>query len=143
MPTLPTNAAFLAAIQGMTVTGVTRHYDEPPKALSTADLPAAFPLWPGATLNDMVTTCINDGKTRSIGFVICVEASGQGTHAQNYDQFAALMDNLEAAMHTALNDTANFYTYEMSTVPGYAVGENTYWAIAALITITSTLGGGF
>lgn len=142
MPTLLTNANFLAAIQGITVTGVTRHFDDPPEALSTADLPAAFPLWPGADFLDMVTSCVDTGKTRSIGFVVCVEASGQGTYALNYARYATLMDNLETALETAFPaTTVNFYTFEMTTVPNYAVADQTYWAIVATIRISATLGG--
>ena len=40
---------FLAAIQAMHVTGLTRHYEEPPGSLSTADLPAGFPLMPNGS----------------------------------------------------------------------------------------------
>ena len=141
MPTLLSNANFLAAVQGMTVTGVTRHYDNPPQQLTTADLPAAFPLWPAANMPDMITSCINDGKTRTVGFVICVEAGGQGTNKLNYARYAALMDNIETALATAFSTTVNFYTYEMATVPDYPVADMTYWAIITTINIMATLGG--
>jgi len=141
MPAMLSNANFLSAIQGMTVTSVTRHFDDPPQSLSTADLPAAFPLWPSANFLDMPTSCLDTGKTRTIGFVICIEASGQGTNKLNYARYAALMDNLETAINTAFQTAVNYYTFEMSTVPDYAVGDNTYWAIVATISIMATLGG--
>ena len=142
MPAMISNATFIAAIQGMTVTGVTRHFDDPPESLSTADLPAAFPLWPGSNMLDMVTSCIDTGKTRTMGFVICVEASGQGTNATKYAQYAALMDNLETALETAFPaTTVNYYTFEYNTVPGYPVADQTYWAIVATIQVMATLGG--
>ena len=141
MPTLLSNANFLSAVQGMAVTGVTRHYDNPPQALTTADLPAAFPLWPMANMLGWVTSCINDGKTRTIGFVICVEASGQGSNALNYARFAALMDNIETSLATAFSTAVNFYTYEMTTVPDYPVADMRYWAIITTINIMATLGG--
>ena len=141
MPAMLSNAAFLTAVQAMTVTGVTKHFDNPPASLNTADLPAAFPLWPGANFLDMPTSCKNTGKTRTIGFVIAVEASGQGTYALNYGKFASLMDNLESSIDTAFTSAANFYTYEMSTIPNYPVGDNTYWSIVVTITISATLGG--
>jgi len=141
MPAMISNATFIAAIQAMAVTGVTRHFDDPPESLSTADLPAAFPLWPAAGLGDMPTSCIDTGKTRTMGFVICVEASGQGTNATKYAQFAALMDNLESAIATSFSTAVNFYTFEYNTVPGYPVGDQTYWAIVATIQVMATLGG--
>jgi len=139
--TLINNAAFLAAIQGATVTGVTRHYDYPPESLDTADLPAAFPIWPSANFLDMPTSCVDTGKTRSIGFIVCTEASGQATSKLKYAQFAALMDNIEAALATALSTIEYFYTYDMTTLPNYPVGDNTYWAIATTVTISAMLGG--
>ena len=141
MATMLSNAAFLTAVQGMTVTSVTRHYDEPPESLSTADLPAAFPLWPSADFLDMPTSCIDTGKTRTIGFVICIEPQGQATNAINYAQFAALMDNLETAINTAFSTTVNFYTFTLSTLPNYRVADLEYWSIVAQITIMATLGG--
>ena len=141
MATMLSNANFLAAIQGMTITGVTRHYDNPPLSLNTADLPAAFPLWPGADMLDLPFSCLDTGRTRTIGFVVCIEPSGQGTSALTYARFAALMDNLETAINTAFTTSVNFYTYSMSTLPNYPVGDNDYWSILVTISIMSTLGG--
>jgi len=134
MPALPTNAAFRDALQSMTVTGVTTHYDYPPESLG--ELPAAFCSMPTATLGDYLVSCTNEDKTRSMIYVICVEASAQDTNLTNYEALATLMDNLETALDTALATLANFYTYEMTT-GAYAVSGIEYWAIVTTISVRS------
>ncbi len=133
---MATNAAFLSAIQGLTITGVTRHYDEPPASLSTADLPAAFPLMPSGALGEKALSCFAQNKTRSIGFVICLEAVGQGTQPQNYGLIAARMDNLETALDALEKSQggtlANFLEYEMGAEI-FEVAGNAYWAIVATV----------
>lgn len=135
MPSTPNNAAFVSAMQGLSITGVTRHYDEPPASVNTADLPAAFPMLPSGTLGERLTTCINDSKTRSMQFVIIIEAVGQGTQAQNYARIAALMDNLETALDALT--TANFTDYEITANTTVAVAGNEFWSIVADVTMRS------
>jgi len=128
-----TNATFIAAIQAMTVTGVTRHYDEPPASIDIASGPCAFPLMPSADRGEMITSCVNMSKTRTIGYVIVIDATGQGTQAQNYGKLAALMDNLETALDALTPTTFNFVEYEITTSGNYPVGGSDYWAIIASI----------
>lgn len=133
---MATNAAFLAAIQGLTITGVTRHYDEPPRSLHTADLPAAFPLMPSGALGEKSLSCYDTNKTRSIGFVVAIEPTGQDTQAANYGKLAAVMDNMETAfdgLEKSQGGTlANFIEYEMAAEI-FPVAGNDYWAIVATV----------
>jgi len=134
MPSMPSNANFLAAIQAMTVTGVDRHYDEPPASVDISAGECAFPTMPDAARGEQVSTCVYQSMTRSIGYVIIVEATGQGTQPQNYAKLAALMDNLETALNALAPGTVNFIEYEISTTGNYPVGGSEYWAIVATIT---------
>lgn len=135
MPSMWTNAEFIAAIQAMTVTGVDRHYDEPPASIDISDGECAFPLMPSTEQGDYVSTCINMSKARSVGYVIVVDGTGQGTQAQNYGKLAALMDNLETALD-GLNQ--NFIQYSITTTGDYLIGDSAYWAIVADITVTES-----
>lgn len=138
MPTLTNNAAFLAAFQAMTVTGVTRHYDEPPASIDIATGPCAFPTMPSGDRGEMITSCVDTSKTRNIGYVIIVEAGGQGTQAQNYGKLAALMDNLETALDALTGTPAktfNFLDYAITTTGNYPIGDSDYWAIVAQISV--------
>ncbi len=134
---MATNAAFLTAIQAMTVTGVSRHYEEPPRKLSTADLPAAFPLMPSGALGEKSLSCYDTNKTRSIGYVVAIEPVGQGTQAENYGQLAAVMDNMETAFDALEKSQggtlANFIEYEIAAEI-FAVAGIDYWSIVATIS---------
>ena len=134
MPDLPTNAAFRDAMQTMTVTGVTTHYDYPPESLG--ELPAAFCQLPGASLGEYAVSCINENRTRTIGYIICLEAVAQDKNEQNYELIATAMDNLETALHTTLATLANFYGYDI-TAGEYRVAGIAYWAIMASVTVRS------
>ena len=128
-----TNAAFLTAVQGWTVSGVTRHYDEPPQSLQTADLPAAWPMLPsGEMLGDVSTCADGKNKTRSIELVIAIEPVGQGTNPTNYGQIAALADAIETTLDA---DSTFIFPLEYSIASGIRpVAGNNYWTISAQIT---------
>ena len=134
MPALPSNATFIAAIQAMTVTGVTLHYDEPPQSVDISEGYCAFPTMPDASRGEQVSTCINNSKLRSIGYVIILEATGQSIQSDNYGALAAVMDNLETAIDGLAPATVNFVEYEISTTGNYPVGGSEYWAVVATIT---------
>lgn len=125
----PTNVAFLAAIQAMSVTSVAKHYDFPPLSLSAGDLPAAFPLMPVSGQGEPLATCLDLSKTRSIGYVICVEALGLDIQELNYGKMAALMDKLETALDALA--IANFIEYDIITTTEFGVGKNNFWSIVA------------
>lgn len=129
---MATNAAFLAAIQAISVTGVAHHYDYPPLSLNTGDLPAAFPLMPSGAMGEWITSCIATNKTRAIAFVVCVEPVGQDLQPMNYAKLAALMDNLETALDALT--VSNFIEYEISTTAEFDVAGINYWAIVANIS---------
>lgn len=135
MPVLTNNASFLSAIQAMNVTGVTRHYDEPPASVDIATGAAAFPTMPSGDRGEMITSCVAMSKSRNIGYVIIVEASGQGTQAQNYAKLAALMDALETSLDALTPGTFNFLEYTIGTNGNYLIGDSAYWAIVADITV--------
>ena len=137
MPALTNYANFLSAIQSMTVTGVDRHYDEPPASVDISAGECAFPTMPTGDRGDLVFSCIDSGKSRSIGYVIIVDGTEQGTQAQNYAKLATLMDNLETALDALTPGTFNFLDYTITTTGNYPVGNSEYWAIVAEITVRS------
>lgn len=136
MPVLPTNAAFKSALETMTVTGVTVHKGYPPAAVSTSDLPLAFISLPSAGLGDYVLSCINEDKTRTMIYIILLEAVGQSAQETNYDLIAPMMDNLESALDTTLGTLANFHTYDIESGT-YDVAGNAYWAVIATVSVRS------
>ena len=80
--------------------------------------------------------CLNENKTRSLVYVICLEAVAQDNNEQNYDLIAPAMDNLESALDTTLGTLANFHEYSM-TAGEFTVSGNAYWSIIATVSIRS------
>jgi hypothetical protein len=137
MPTLQSIASFLTTIRDMTVTGVERYYKYPPASVDIASGYCAFPLMGGTTRGEQVSTCIEQSKTRTLGYVIVIEAVGQDTQEGNYDKLAAATDNLETALDALAPDTVNFIEYETSWTGEYIIGGQAYWAVVASITVRS------
>lgn len=127
---MATNAAFISAIAGLSVTGVTAAKTSPPNAVNTADLPLSFPTLPNGERREAITSCVAGSKARRMGFVILLEPVGQNTNAVNYGLLGAQMDNLETALD-ALTAT-NFLEYEMRAVI-MPFGAAEFWAIEAEI----------
>jgi hypothetical protein len=96
---MATFAAFLTAVQGLSVTGIAAasQYDQPPNSLNTADLPVSFPLLPSGGIGEKLVSCWDQNETRTIRFVIVTEPAGQSTQATKYAALAALMDNAGTA----------------------------------------------
>lgn len=137
MPTLPSNTTFRNTMQALSVTGVTTHLDYPPPSIQPGDLPVAFCMPPTAGIGAFEVTCVNENKSRSMDYVVCLEAVALDNAEQNYDLIAPAMDNLEAALDAALGPTyANFYEYSMATGT-QVVGGVSYWAIIATVSIRS------
>jgi hypothetical protein len=127
-----TYSTFIAAIAGMTVSGVTRKYTEPPASISTADLPCSFPMLPSGA--DTVLTFGNAGvvggqqSSFTCDLVFAYEAMGQGTQNQNFGGLVTLMDAVVTASRALTRPTQGPMTYSLRVAP-VSVAGNDYWAI--------------
>lgn len=139
---MATFAVFVAAMKDLHVNGVQRHYERPPAQVGTADLPAGFPLMPAGELGELALSCLATNKNRSMTYVIAVEAAGQGTIGQNYDELPGLMDNLETALDALAEHQggtlATWIDYTITTTSQFPIGGNEYWAIIANVTARDT-----
>jgi len=133
MPNLPSNVTFLAAVQGLSVSGVDRAYKFPPASVDISNGYASFPTMPDSSRGEQVSTCIDNSKIRNIGYVVIIEATGQDIQEDNYLKLAAVMDNIETALD-GLTTTANIIEYELTTSGNYLIGDSAYWAVIANIT---------
>jgi hypothetical protein len=136
---MTTNAAWIAEIQAMTVTGVTRRYTEPPLSLNTADLPASWPQPFGVEMTNIISSCSDLNKTRTCTYYIALEPTPQSTQAANYAAVIAMVDNLETAI--AGIDVMEFVTYTIRSII-VQVGGTDYWALEATLTGSNFSGGG-
>lgn len=139
---MTTNAAFVTAMQGLSVTGVAAasQYNQPPNAVNTADLPVSFPMMPSGERGELITSCANDAKVRRMGFVILMEATGQSTQPVKYAALAAQMDNLETALDGLTipggGTLGNFIEYTIETTGDFLLGDSAFWAIVAEVTVS-------
>ncbi len=141
---MTTNAQWLAGIQAMSVTGVTKTYSYPPTSLNTADLPAAWPHQFDMNLNNIISSCSDLNKARTCNYFIALEPTPQSTQSANYEAMIAMVDNLETAIQ-GLTQTATpvmefvTFTIRAAIVP---VAGNDYWGLEAVLTGSNFSGGG-
>lgn len=132
---MATNAAFLTALQGLTITGVNRHLNTPPESVNTASLPLAFPNTLNGQMPLPVLGCYATNKIRTGQFVVVVSPTGQDTIAQIYGQLPALMDNLETALDALAKNQggtlANVIEYTIDYTSDFVISGVAYWAIVA------------
>ena len=129
---MTTLTTFVTDLGDLTVTGVTKKLDEPPRALKTADMPSQWVQVP--SIERMPATFQSQGKlwdTLRAQLVIALEPVGQSTQAANWSGILTFMDNL----HTALADIDALVVQgriQYTIVQGIVlVSGNDYWAVIA------------
>ena len=127
---MTTLTAFVTSLGDLAVTGVTKKLDEPPRKLTTADLPAQWVQVP--VIERMPATFQSQGKlwdTLRAQLVIAFEPVGQSTQAANWSGVLTLLDNLHTALAaSSLVQGRIQYTIAQGVV---AVAEIDYWAVIA------------
>lgn len=131
MTTTTTYAAFVAAVAGITITGVTRKYTSPPASIGTADLPASLPLIPQGGDQPIVFGTGgsgNVGHTMRMDLVIVYEPVGQNTNAVNFAGCLTIMDNTTTALRALTRPVNGPWNWSMRQ--GIAtIGNVDYWAV--------------
>lgn len=129
-----TASEWVSAFQGMTVTGVATHYDNPVLSVASANLPALIPLNFGVNASPTSRRLCPDAleKVRTADLMLAVSAIGQGTPKINYTLYKTLSSNLEVALDGL--DIVNFLSYEMRTTTQQEISALGYWGIIATVT---------
>ena len=129
---MTTYAAFVTALTGLTVTGVTRRYTEPPQSLSTADMPAQYPLLPSGDDRPITHgqgSRPGDGlETLRLDLVIAYEPVAQNTNSANFTGLLTLMDNARTAIKAMTRPTRGPLTWSMRQGIATLAGVE-YWAL--------------
>lgn len=126
---MTTYAAFVTAISGLVVTGVTR-LTAPPASVGTP--PVSFPTLISGANGPIVFA--NSGKvggeapSLTCDLVFAFEAAGQGTQVQNYSGLLTLIDNVQTAIKAMARPTAGPTTYTMR-MDQILIGQVMYWAL--------------
>ena len=119
---------FVTALGDITITGVTSKLNEPPRKLTTADLPAQWVQVPNLAREP--ATFESQGKlwdTHRAQLVVAFEPVGQNTQAANWAGVLTLMDSVWAAISAASIVQGRLqYTIAQGIV---TVAEAAYWAV--------------
>ena len=131
-----TVTGFYAALNGLTVTGVTRAFAFEPNGLDTADMPALWVRLPssGLAVDSSYASADNDtSKTRTAEIVIAVEAAGQGTASANTTSMLTMIDNLETTLDAWDATRPGYVDYSIDSGQ-VTIGGIPYWALIATVT---------
>lgn len=129
---ITTYAAFVDAIEALTVTGVTKTYQGPPAALNTADLPA---LWCQAPKGDeaaLTFTASGGWPTLTVDVFVAIEPAAQSMQAHNFARQVAALDNLAAALRTVHVCKAPLSWSIRAAMISVAGAD--YWGVVATVT---------
>ena len=121
---------FVTALGDVTITGVTSKLNEPPRKLTTADLPAQWVQVP--ILERAPATFQSQGKlwdTHRAQLVVAFEAVGQNTQAANWSGVLTLLDNMWTAIAAASIVQGHIqYSIKQGIV---TVAKIDFWAVVA------------
>jgi hypothetical protein len=128
-----TYTAFVAALAGLTVTGVTSNFTAPPKQINTADLPALYPRLPQGTEGPMTAEGQGGWPQLTAEVVIIIEPVGQNLQPTNFAAAVTLIDALSTALRsTNLAKSKNRWTIRQQIV-NYG-SETNYWTLIASVS---------
>jgi len=95
-----TYTGFVDGIRTMTVEGVVRAYNAPPRRVAAEDLPLSYPRLPTAGNENAIVTVGTSTERGSVDLVIIVEALGLEKEEATFDAALALIDALAGALKT-------------------------------------------
>jgi len=124
--------SFVDALTSLTVVGVQRKYTEPPKSISSADLPAMYPGLPSGEETAMTFQTAGGWPTLICDLIVVVEAVAQDTQSVNFAATVDIMDNLSSVLRQASIGRAAL-TWTMTTNVQVQIAGTTYWAVVATI----------
>lgn len=129
---MTTYAAFVAALAGLTITGIKRKFPAPPTQLNTADLPAMYPRIPQAQEGGL-TAEGQGGWPRIQGeLVVILEPIGQSLQRSNFAATVAMIDAINATLRAAqLTKSKHSWTVRREGVN--LGGDTDYWALVATV----------
>lgn len=129
---MTTLTAFVTALGDLTVTGVSRAYDEPPTGLNDADLPSMWVQLPQSEEAALTLDGVGGWPVLRAQLIIAYQASAQGTQSANWSGTLAMLDALAAAFHGTAPGTLGKGKISWSIRPGQVnVAGIDYWAVIA------------
>lgn len=127
-----TYAGFIDAIEALDVSGVTRVFQGPPAALSTADLPALWCQAPQGDEDAVTFQATGGWPTLTVDVYVAIEPAAQNMQADNFAAQVEMLDNLVAALRGLSAGKAPIsWKARAATI---TVAGTSYWGIVATVT---------
>jgi len=133
MPAPTTTSAFVTALMDISVTGVTRVFDNPPASLGTADLPAMWPGLPRAEEPAMTFKSNGGWPALFCDLIIAIEPVAQNTQSANYTATLTAKDNLTSALRSATTIGRAGLRWSITANAQVDVAGTPYWAVIATV----------
>jgi len=129
-----TNIEWVALLQAMTVSGVSKYYDYPPESVDLSGGPAAFPALLTTTRGEPIGTCPDMSKTREADYCVIIAPVAQGNNESNYAMVPWLLEALEIALDNLVPELEGVITYTIRLSGNYDIGGVAHWALIASVT---------
>ena len=126
-----TYAAFVSGLAGLTISGVTRKYTEPPGTVGDADMPISYPRLTSQS-NETLTIGQVGGLDRGTAdLVVVVERYEVNSNAANFAATVAMVDAINTAMKAAI-DTLGIDRWEIRP-EDVTIGTSQCWALVVTV----------
>ena len=126
-----TYAAFVSGLAGLTISGVTRKYTEPPGTVGDADMPISYPRITSQS-NETLTIGQVGGLDRGTAdLVVVVERYEVNSNAANFAATMAMVDAINTAMKAAI-DTLGIDRWEIRP-EDVTIGTSQCWALVVTV----------
>ena len=126
-----TYTQFVDAVQALSVSGVSRKYEEPPRKFNTADMPCSFVWFPSGDNSPLMFEGGREFRRRAADLIV-VYASTEVTADAPFTDTIAMMDNVETALLT-LSVGQSKPTWTMRSQLYRETADRRYWAVVATI----------
>lgn len=127
---------FVDAFEALVIDGVTKQFEQGrPDSLNHSDLPAQWVQFPRGTEGfPTVFSGMGGWPTMVLDLVIAVEAVGQNTGMENFDNAVDMMDNITSALQSKdCGVPKSKITWSIILTVRAVAGVN-YWAVVTTVT---------
>ena len=129
---LTTYRTFVDSLEALDITGVNRQYEQGPPLNPPTDVPFQYVRYPGADEIPLVFGEQGGWATFRAELIICVEAVGQNTAYENFDDTVDMMDNISTTLRATDCTLANHLRWQIRQIIDTVAG-NQYWAVQVIV----------
>jgi hypothetical protein len=130
-----TYRSFVDALEALTITGITRQYEQGPPtgAPGVADCPFQYVRYPGSDEEFAIVFGEQGGWNElHADLVVCVEPVGQNVTPENFDDTVDMMDNVMHALQGSSCLTKSKLRWGLRQTIDTVAGME-YWAVVATV----------